>query len=123
MQTIQKRAAIGGEIGANGEFYEGGKFIATKDNAKGAPKAKALVCRKVQIAPYQWEVQPAPEHEPIFRHVGAALKVVSFDYETKACVLEVFQPYVNASCNNITPEYLSQLKRLVARFNAGERWI
>jgi hypothetical protein len=34
----QKRARKGGEFGANGEFYEGGKFIATKDNAKSAPR-------------------------------------------------------------------------------------
>lgn len=30
----QRRAAAGGELGANGEWYEGGKFIATKDNSK-----------------------------------------------------------------------------------------
>lgn len=33
----QKRAAVGGELGANGEWYEGGKFIATKDNPKSSP--------------------------------------------------------------------------------------
>ena len=33
----QRRAAPGGEVGANGEWYEGGKFIATKDNPKTAP--------------------------------------------------------------------------------------
>lgn len=37
MATDQKRAATGGEMGANGEWYEGGKFIATKDNPKSAP--------------------------------------------------------------------------------------
>lgn len=40
MKTTQKRAKAGGEIGANGEFYDGGKFIATKDNAKKAPAPK-----------------------------------------------------------------------------------
>lgn len=33
----QKRAPKGGAIGANGEWYEGGKFIATKDNHKSSP--------------------------------------------------------------------------------------
>lgn len=33
--TGQRRAAPGGELGANGEWYEGGKFIATRDNPKG----------------------------------------------------------------------------------------
>jgi len=32
--ATQPRAAKGGEIGANGEFYEGGKFIARSDRAK-----------------------------------------------------------------------------------------
>lgn len=34
----QRRARAGGERGANGEWYEGGKFIATKDNPKSAPR-------------------------------------------------------------------------------------
>lgn len=29
MKNTQKRASVGGERGANGEWYEGGKFIAT----------------------------------------------------------------------------------------------
>lgn len=33
----QKRAKAGGELGANGEWYEGGKFIATKDRPKAPP--------------------------------------------------------------------------------------
>ena len=37
-EFIQKRAKAGGEIGANGEFYEGDKFIATMDTTiKTAP--------------------------------------------------------------------------------------
>lgn len=36
--TTQKRAVVGGEIGPNGEWYDGGKFIATKaDTVKRAP--------------------------------------------------------------------------------------
>ena len=35
--TGQRRAQAGGEIGANGEWYEGGKFIATRDNPKRSP--------------------------------------------------------------------------------------
>lgn len=36
--TIQRRAKAGGEYGANGEWYEGGKFIATQeDTIKTAP--------------------------------------------------------------------------------------
>lgn len=36
--TTQRRAKAGGEYGANGEWYEGGKFIATEeDTIKRAP--------------------------------------------------------------------------------------
>ena len=39
--TTQKRAAKGGEIGANGEFYAGGKFINTvEENSKSLKVAK-----------------------------------------------------------------------------------
>jgi hypothetical protein len=50
--TTQKRAAKGGEIGANGERYEGGKFIATTDRAKG--KAQAFRGGRVKIGPAEW---------------------------------------------------------------------
>lgn len=36
----QRRAKPGGEYGANGEWYEGGKFIATRDNPKSAPQER-----------------------------------------------------------------------------------
>lgn len=37
----QRRAKAGGEYGANGDWYEGGKFIATKDSTvKSAPVAR-----------------------------------------------------------------------------------
>jgi hypothetical protein len=60
----QKRAKIGGEVGANGEFYEGGKFIATTDHSKrhGSVKRKP---RKVQIRPFEWVIAE-PGQRPIF---------------------------------------------------------
>lgn len=44
----QKRAAVGGELGANGEWYEGGKFIATKDNPKSSPVRFELSAAEMQ---------------------------------------------------------------------------
>ena len=46
----QKRARKGGEVGANGEWYEGGKFIATTDSAKSAPVRFELSSAQVQAA-------------------------------------------------------------------------
>lgn len=40
-QLGQRRAKAGGEVGANGDWYEGGKFIATQeDTIKSAPPAR-----------------------------------------------------------------------------------
>lgn len=44
----QKRAAVGGELGANGEWYEGGKFIATKENPKSSPVRFELSVAEMQ---------------------------------------------------------------------------
>ena len=57
----QRRAAAGGERGANGEWYEGGKFIATKDRTKSAPvkreysaeETAAYLARKAERADFK----------------------------------------------------------------------
>lgn len=54
----QKRAKVGGEYGANGEFYEGGKFINTIAENQKKEGSTAKKARKVEIAPYKWEVAP-----------------------------------------------------------------
>ena len=53
--TAQNRAPIGGIVGLNGEFYEGGKFIPSTDRAKrkGSKPSKAS---KVEIEPYEWQL-------------------------------------------------------------------
>lgn len=72
MKVTTKRAVKGGELGANGEWYEGGKFINTvEQNAKrhgSAPKAAKL--RKVQIKPYVWVMQEVASQKPLFSLVG-----------------------------------------------------
>lgn len=50
----QRRARKGGELGANGEWYEGGKFIATTEAAKSAP---------VRFEPSEAQQQAAAERE------------------------------------------------------------
>ena len=52
------RAPKGGALGANGEWYEGGKFIATTDHPKGQKQRKSSKIRKVEIEPYVYEVAP-----------------------------------------------------------------
>lgn len=109
------RAKKGGEIGANGEFYEGGKFIATTDRSKGEAKRKVKKTGRREIAPYVWEMQPTPESYPIFSLVGCELKCVKFDYDSKVCVLAINDHFAQHS-------RIEWLETQLARFNAGERW-
>lgn len=54
----QKRARAGGERGANGEWYEGGKFIATTEAAKKCGSTTSRP-RKAEVAPFVWREIPA----------------------------------------------------------------
>ena len=58
--TAQNRAPIGGIVGVNGEFYEGGKFIPSTDQAKrkGSKPSKPS---KVETAPYEWQLSREDE--------------------------------------------------------------
>lgn len=69
MKCHTKRAAKGGEYGANGEFYEGGKFInSIPENPKkegSAPKAKP---RKKQVEPFKpWVLT---DRRPLMSTIG-----------------------------------------------------
>ena len=69
-KTTQNRAPIGGVIGVNGSFYEGGKFIPSTDRAKrkGSRPRKAS---KVETAPYEWQLSREDEGlSSIYSRVG-----------------------------------------------------
>tara|TARA_R110000782_G_scaffold12895_4_gene38151 strand:+ start:19158 stop:19511 length:354 start_codon:yes stop_codon:yes gene_type:complete len=106
------RAKKGGEIGANGEFYKGGAFIATTDHAKGAPR-KARKARKQEVAPYVWEVAPEDGLKSLFGALGG---VEEFN-EGKF----TFNERLSASYYG-SPEQVAQRKDRIAAFNNGERW-
>jgi hypothetical protein len=114
MTTAQKRAAVGGEFGANGEWYEGGKFINTvADNAKRQAKRSS---RKEQVAPYKWEVVPEGM-QSIFdfvasdycRLIDGKLTVRTDEYADNAFAYsKTSRAFVQSLCD---------------RWNAGERWV
>jgi len=53
------RARAGGEIGVNGEHYEGGQFLPSTTLPKQAPAASRKAgTGKREIAPYVWEAAP-----------------------------------------------------------------
>ena len=115
MNTTQKRAAKGGEIGANGEFYEGGKFINTiEENGKQNKKSRKPTGRR-EVAPRVWEMQPHNEAIAIYQTLAGIEK---FDRATgKFEFNERLRSYF------ATPEAIANRKDRIARYNAGEKWI
>jgi hypothetical protein len=111
---MKTRANKGGEIGANGEFYKGGRFINTiAENAK-KEGSKPRKPRKVQIAPYVWVVSDAA---PLFGMVG-----------TVAGYIDRSNPALGIKPDAAGVAYYGDdyHGRTVAeqcdRYNAGERW-
>jgi len=117
MKTNTKRAAKGGEFGANGEWYEGGKFINTvPENAKKAVIAKPAKAARERVAPYQFETAPVAGLRSIYQatvgivatHEGDCLAV-----RTDAGLADTLA-YLGKS--------MEWAVSMVARWNAGERW-
>jgi hypothetical protein len=110
----QARAKVGGEFGANGEWYEGGKFIntipANRKKEGSAPKGSG----KEEIAPYVWEVAPEGKRS-LYRKFAHAFAKVGTD--GKAFIF----------CSDHSLAYYcttrEEVQKLVDRWNAGERWI
>ena len=113
------KAKAGGEIGANGEFYKGGQFVADNPNtAKGSNPKKSQ--HKIQIEPYKWVVADADEF-PIMNAAGIGT-VSKFDdtydiYNYQKIVLADDAEYL---CKR-NGWNLEQIKNFIARYNAGER--
>lgn len=110
--TTTQRAKRGGEFGANGEWYEGGKFINTiPENHKRKGSAKRG-SGKQEIAPYVWEVAPEGKSSIYRQFAGVFGKVVD-----GVAVL---------MCSEQTLNYFrttrDEAQQLVDLWNAGERW-
>ena len=114
MAVAQKRAAVGGEFGANGEWYEGGKFINTvADNAKRQAKRSS---RKEQVAPYKWEVVPEGM-QSIFEFVNCEFCRIA----DGKLIVRTDEQADNAFAYFRTSRAFVQ--SLCDRWNAGERWV
>ena len=115
--ATQKRAAVGGEFGANGEWYEGGKFINTvSDNAKRNAK-KRNATRKQEIAPYVWEVPPQEGQRSlydrfagVYGNVWNGIAVLRNDDQ-----LETTLEYYGKTLEEVT--------KMIEDWNAGVRWV
>jgi hypothetical protein len=108
-----KRAKAGGELGANGEWYEGGKFINTiPENAKreGSKRSKP---RKVQVEPFAWVTVNEWRQSIYTKLAGVYGKVVD-----GKMVLNV-----NPQTLTHFGDTMEEVERLAERYNAGERWV
>jgi len=112
MTTANKRAAKGGEFGANGEWYEGGKFINTVPENRKLEGSRPRGTGKQEIAPYTWEVAPAGERSLYRQFAGLFGKVID--------------GVAIMNCSDVTLRYFGKTREeaqaLVDRWNAGERW-
>jgi hypothetical protein len=108
----QKRARKGGEIGMNGEFYQGGEFLPNTDMASQHTAKAERGTGKQQVAPHTWEVAPEGK-KSIYTYIAG-----------------VFGRVVNGQmiidCSDTTVAYYKTnrfaLAVLAAKYNKGEYW-
>jgi hypothetical protein len=107
----QKRARAGGEIGTNGERYEGGEYLPSTTRPKG--KAAPRKARKEQVGPYEWLI-PAAGQRAIY-----GLIVGSVAQQTPAGLVP-FAPGVAYYGETVLGYTVADL---CGRYNRGERWV
>jgi hypothetical protein len=64
---MKRQAAYHGEIGANGKPYQKGQFIAEQKEYQRTNKLKSKGLKKVEVAPYVWEVPPNETSKSIYK--------------------------------------------------------
>ncbi len=114
--TATKRAAKGGEVGANGEWYEGGKFINTIPENRKKEGSTPRGTGKQEIAPYVWEIAPEGKRSLYRQFAGVFGNVVDgvATLRTDERLDQTCQYY------GVGRE---QAEDLIQRWNAGERWL
>lgn len=114
--NTQTRAKTGGEFGANGEWYEGGKFLNTiPENAKKEAAARKRASRKQEIESYVWAVAPQPDFVAIFPMLAG---VEIFDRATMK-----FRLNPDLCGTMATPEAIARRQARIDAWNGGERWM
>lgn len=115
---MMTRAKVGGEFGANGEWYEGGKFLNTvAQNPKKCGSA-ARKARKVQIEPFNWVEST---ERPILSIVGAGAEYIDrYNWQAGICP---FAPAFEGGIMKMNGTPIEEIQALCDRFNNGERFI
>jgi hypothetical protein len=116
MKTTTKRAQKGGEFGANGEWYEGGKFINTIPENRKREGSTKRGTGKQEVAPYVWEVGPEGKRSLYRQFAGVYGKVID-----GVAVMRT-DDQLAQTLNYFGTTY-EQAAEIISRWNAGERWI
>jgi hypothetical protein len=113
---MNTRAKQGGEIGINGENYQGGQFLPSSPfTIKGemgnadAKKAKAYMIRKQEVARRQWETPPAADMVAIYPLLGGIEK---YNWETETFSLN----------ENFTGGNTETRTANIEAWNSGQKW-
>jgi hypothetical protein len=116
------KANKGGEVGVNGEFYKGGRFLPNNpDRAKveGSAPRKA---RKIEIEPFNWVAAPAG----FVALFGMLDQRAAYDRVANTFGA-VDENYLRHTCRTMTATELEteerRVRTLVAAYNRGERII
>lgn len=109
----QQRASKGGEVGANGEFYEGGRFINTVAENPKKEGSTSRKSRKCEVAPFTWEFAPEGKRSVYQAFAGVFGKVI----DGKAVMLASEQ---TLSYYRTTQ---TEAQQLIDLWNAGHRWM
>lgn len=111
---MKKQAAAGGEIGANGEWYPGGAFIATTDHPKGAVKKKKPAgARRVEVENYVWII-PGDDRRPLWPMLAG---IERRDPNNPGKFI------LNPDLQGIYLETIRFRQAAVDAWNAGNRWV
>jgi hypothetical protein len=112
------RAKKGGETGLNGEFYPGGTFLPSTTLAKGtsSAKAKPAKVRKARTGPSWEDYEIVPEG---MRAIYASMMGFTGRWCQYSWKLELATSVIENEYNGLDME---GCRRLVEKFNAGERF-
>lgn len=113
MTTATKtRAAKGGEVGMNGEFYAGGTFLPNTKLGKMS-RSKPTGSGKVEIEPFVWVASEG--RKSLYRAIAGLVGSVGRDGVAVANQNDTALRYLGVS--------REQAQEMCDRYNAGERWL
>lgn len=123
---MKRQAKKGGEIGANGEHYKGGQFIATSEKTiKGSKSSKST--GKKEIANYKWEVAPNEDVRSIWGMINGYVKwdgkpEYSKELGQYGRLIVMEEIIANMYMGNDLEGFINKINDLTNRWMNGERW-